>query len=209
MKNKTLLSLTFILILFLSTACLSRATPDTNQQIQQAVALTVAALPQPTAPPFSTPFPSPTPFSLAGLFCEYQFCIGHPIDISFFDVTAQNSPGTTSSYSQGSLAAFNANLFIFVIWQIAPGTSDPKFLMDTILDERIDVASGIEDVFLVRDMNVMYDSITTTATPILPFGGVAAWTCGDRVFAWKVYAPSAESARPLFDEALARFRCER
>lgn len=209
MKNKTPHFLTFILILFLSTSCSSRATPDVNQQIQQAVALTVAALPQPTALPISTPYPSPTPFSLAGLFCEYQFCIGHPIELSFFDLTAQNSPGTTSTYSQGFLAAFNGNLFIQVMWQIAPGTSDPKFLLDTLLDDQVDTASSTADVFLVRDMNVIYDSITTTATPALPFGGIAAWTCGDRVFAWKIYAPNAESARPLFDEALARFRCER
>lgn len=209
MKNKTLLSLTFSLILFLSTSCSARATPDANQQIQQAVAATIAAMPVPTAVPFPTPFPSPTPFSLAGLFCEYQFCIGHPIDVSFFDVSAQQNPASPSTYTQGLLAAFNGNLFLQVMWQIAPGSADPKFLMDTILDDQIDIASGAQDVFLVRDMNVMYDSITTTATPTLPFGGVAAWTCGDRVFAWKVYVPNAESARPLFDEALARFRCER
>lgn len=209
MKNKTPHFLTFILILFLSTSCSARATPDANQQIQQAVAATIAAMPVPTAVPFSTPFPSPTPFSLAGLFCEYQFCIGHPIDVSFFDVSAQQNPASPSTYTQGLLAAFNGNLFLQVMWQIAPGSSDLKFLMDTILDDQIDIASGAQDVFLVRDMNVMYDSITTTATPTLPVGGVAAWTCGDRVFAWKVYVANAESARPLFDEALARFRCER
>lgn len=205
MKNKTPLSLTFILILFLLTSCSQTATPSPELQIQQAVAATIAALPQPTAIPLSTPFPSPTPFSLAGLFCEYQFCIGHPIDISFFDITAQSSPGTTSSYGQGQIAAFNASLLIFMIWQTSPNTSDPQFLLDTILDDQIDTASGTADVFLVRDMNVIYESITNNTT--LPFGGIAAWTCGDRVFAWKVYSPNAESARPLFDEALSRFRC--
>jgi hypothetical protein len=217
MKNKTPLLLTLrhgsvqalCLILFLTTSCSRTSTPSPEQQIQQAVALTVAAIPQPTSIPPATPFPSPTPFSLAGLFCEYQFCIGHPIDVSFFDVSAQQNPASPSTYSQGLLAAFNGNLFIQVMWQIAPGSSDPKFLLDTILDDQVDTASGIEDVFLIRDMNVMYDSITAIATPALPFGGVAAWTCGDRVFAWKVYAPNAESARPLFDEALSRFRCER
>ena len=209
MKNKTLLSLTFSLILFLSTSCSTRTTPDANQQIQQAVAATIAAMPVPTAVPFSTPFPSPTPFSLAGLFCEYQFCIGHPIDVAFFDVSAQQNPSSPSSYSQGLLAAFNASLFIQAMWQISPGTADPNFLLETIVDVQIDTTSGTRDVFLIRDMNVIYDSLTTIATPALPFGGVAAWTCGDRVFAWKVYVPNAESARPLFDEALARFRCER
>jgi hypothetical protein len=209
MKNKTPHFLTFILILFLLTSCSRGATPSPELQIQQAVAATIAALPQPTAMPISTPFPSPTPFSLAGLFCEYQFCIGHPIDVAFFDVSAQQNPASPSSYSQGLLAAFNASLFIQAMWQTAPGAADPKFLLDTILDDQIDTASGAMDVFLVRNMNVMYTSITTIATPALPFGGAGAWTCGDRVFAWKVYVPNAESARPLFDEALARFRCER
>ncbi|NUQ59168.1 MAG: hypothetical protein HUU12_07295 [Anaerolineales bacterium] len=120
MKTPAPLFLTFSLILFLTVACSPKATPDPNAQIQRAVAATLAALPTATraAPP--TPFPSPTPFSLAGLFCEYQFCIGHPIDVSFFDISAQKNPASPSTYSQGLLAAFNGNLFIQVIWQIAP-----------------------------------------------------------------------------------------
>lgn len=207
MKNKTLLFLTLSLLLFLTAGCSRTTTLSPEQQIQQAVASTLAAIPTGTSIPQSTPFPSPTAFSLIGLFCEYQFCIGHPIDVSFFDVSAQQNPAAPSTYSQGLVAAFNGNLFIQVMWQIAPGSSDPKFLLDTILDDQVDTASGSEDVFLLRDMNVMYDSITNIATPALAFGGAAAWTCGDRVFAWKVYSPNAESARPLFDEALSRFRC--
>lgn len=208
MEKKTLLILNSYLILLLLAGCSFQPTPDPNFQIQQAVASTLAAIPTATVIPASTPYPSPTPFSLAGLFCEYQFCIGHTIDISFFDVSAQQNPAAPSTYTQGLLAAFNGNLFIQVMWQIAPGTSDPKFLLDTLLDNQVDTASSNADVFLVRNMNVIYNSITTIATPALPFGGIAAWTCGDRVFAWKIYSQNAESARPLFDEALARFRCE-
>ncbi len=207
MKKRALLSLTFSLFLFLSAGCTRNATPDPNSQVQQAVAATLAAMPSPTVLPPSAPPPSPTPFSLAGLFCEYQFCISHPIDVAFFDVSAQQNPASPSTYSQGLLAAFNGNLFIQTMWQIAPGASDPKFLLDTILDKSIDITAGGLDVFLVRNMNVLYDDITTAASPSLPFGGVAAWTCGDRVFAWKVYTQQAETARPLFDEALARFTC--
>ena len=63
------------------------------------------------------------------------------------------------------------------------------------------------EVKLVRNMNVMYTKITSTATSVLPFGGAGAWTCGDRVFAWKVYTPQADTPAPLFEEALARFTC--
>lgn len=207
MKSQTLLT-TLSLLLFLAAGCAPKtANPNPNAQIQQAVAATLAAMPTPTPIPPSTPYPSPTPFSLAGLFCEYHFCIGHPVDVAFFDVSAQKNPAATSTYSQGMLAAFNNNLFIQVIWQIAPNTSDPRFLMDTLLDDQFDTPAGNMDIFLIRNMNVMYDTISTTAAAVLPAGGVGAWTCGDRVFAWKVYAPSVESARPLFDEALSRFTC--
>jgi len=94
-----------------------------------------------------------------------------------------------------------------LIWLQAPGTSDPKFLLDTILDDQTDTQSGTLDVKLIRDMNVMYTPITTTISEV-PFGGAAAWTCGDRVFAWKVYTPQAETATPVFEEAIARFTCD-
>ncbi|MCL4271530.1 MAG: hypothetical protein KJZ72_18375 [Anaerolineales bacterium] len=207
MKKQTLLT-TLSLILLLVAGCAPKTvTPDPNMVIQQAVAATLAAMPTQTSVPPFTPYPTPTAFNLAGLFCEYQFCIGHPVDVVFFDISAQKNPAATSTYSQGMLAAFNNNLFIQVMWQIAPNTSDPRFLMDTLLDDQLDTAAGNMDIFLIRDMNVMYDNISTTAAAVLPAGGIGAWTCGDRVFAWKVYAPSVESARPLFDEALARFTC--
>jgi len=207
MKRQTPLLWTVSLILLLTTACTPKATPDPNLEIQQAVQATIAAIPPATQVPPPTPYPSPTPFSLAGLFCEYQFCLGHPVDVSFFDVSAQQNPASPSTYSQGLLAAFNGNLFIQVIWQIAPGTADPKFLLNTLLDNEIDTPVNSLDIFLIRNMNVIYENITTTASPVLPFGGAGAWTCGDRAFAWKVYTPQAEAARALFDEMLNRFTC--
>lgn len=207
MKKPAPLFWTLSLILLLVTACAPKATPSPSQQIQQAVQATLAAIPTATraAPP--TAYPSPTAFSLAGLFCEYQFCIGHPIDIAFFDVSAQRNPAAPSTYSQGFLAGLNGNLFIQVIWQIAPGTADPKFLLDTLLDDEVDTPTGNNEVFLLRDMNVIYTNISVTASSALPYGGAGAWVCKDRVFAWKVYTPQADGARGLFDEAMNRFTC--
>jgi len=207
MKKQTPLLLTVGLILFLITACSPKATPKPDTQIQQAVEATLAAIPTPTRAIPPTPFPTPTQFSLVGLFCEYQFCIGHPVDVAFFDVNAQQNPAAPSTYSQGLLAAFNGNLFIQVMWQIAPGAADPKFLLDTLLNDAIDTPANNIEVFLTRNMNVVYDDLATIATPALPYGGAGAWTCGDRVFAWKVYTPQSNTARGLFDEALARFTC--
>lgn len=146
--------------------------------------------------------------TLAGLFCEYQFCIAHPVDVAFFDVSAQRNPAAPSSYSQGLMAAFNGNLFLQIIWQHAPGTSDPTFLLELILEDEVDTRAGNMDVKLIHDMNVLYTPITSTATPVLPFGGAGAWVCGNRVFAWKAYTPEENQAATLFQEAINRFRCE-
>ena len=198
--------LTVGLILFLLAACAPKVTPDPNAQIRQSVDATLAAIATATSIPPSTPYPSPTPFNLTGLFCEYQFCIGHPIDMAFYDVSAQQNPLAPSSYGQGMIAALNGSLFIEVIWQVAPGTADPEFMLDLILEE-VDIRDGNLEVKLIRNMNVMYTAITSTATSVLPFGAAGAWTCADRVFAWKVYSPQAESASPLFNDMLVRFTC--
>jgi hypothetical protein len=129
--------------------------------------------------------------------------------MAFFDVSAQQNAGSPSTYAQGLLASYNANLLIQMIWQISPGTADPQFMLDLILEEGLDTRVGNPEIKQIRDMNVIYTPITTTATPILPFGGAAAWTCGERVFAWKVYTPDEASAAGHFESAFARFNCNR
>ena len=200
MRHQILITFTIIV-----TACSPK--PDPNAQISQAVIATLAAIPSAASAPIPTPYPSPTPFDLTGLFCEYQFCIGHPIDMAFYDVSAQQNAASPSTYSQGLLAAFNGNLFIQVIWQLAPGAADPQFMLDLILDDGLDTRVGNLDVKLIRDMNVIYTPITSTATSILPFGAAGAWVCGERAFAWKVYSPQAENAQSMFDSSFARFTC--
>src|SRR5574341_218883 len=85
-----------------------------------------------------------------------------------------------------------AGLFIEVLWQDAPGVSDPQFMIELILDDRVDTRSGDLNPLLIGDLNVLYVPIATSATPLLPYGGAAAWTCGGRAFAWKAYTRSEE-----------------
>lgn len=202
MRYKTLLLLSILIV----TACAPKADP--KAQIQQSVAATVAALPIPTASnPLPPPYSSPTPLDLKGLFCEYQFCIGHPIEMALYDVSAVTSnQGSPNTYQSGLMAAYNGNLLIQLMWQLAPGTSDPQFMLDLILDD-VDTRVGTLEVKLIRDMNVVFIPITSTATPVLPFGAAGAWICGDRAFAWKVYSPQADNTQSLFDMALDRFSC--
>ena len=172
-----------------------------------AVQQTVAAIPT------FTPYPSPvvlstsTPFGLAGLFCEYQFCIGHPANMAFLDVNAQANPSTPSTISQGILAAVNSKLFIQFVWQDAPGSTDPQFMLDLIVDPKVDTRSGVLDPLLMGKLNVIFTPITTIATPLLPNGGAAAWICGGRAFAWKVYTPQPDLPKNLLTEAMLSFRC--
>jgi len=196
------------LFVFIVTACGPK--PDPDAQIRQIVAATLAAIPNATAnpPPTPIPIPSATPFDLTGMFCEYQFCVGHPADMAFYDVSAVTSnQGNPSTYQTGLMAAYSGNLLIQLIWQFSPGTADPRFLLDLILEDGMDTSVGTPEVKLIRDMNVVYTPITTTLA--LPFGGAAAWTCGDRVFAWKAYTPDEASPAGLFDSALARFVCKK
>jgi hypothetical protein len=197
-----------LLLLLIVTACRPRTTPTPGIGINDAIATTMASIPTSAPSRIPTFYPSPTPFDLKGLFCEYQFCVGHPLDMAFFDVGAQQNTGAPSTYTQGIIASYNANLFIQMIWQLSPGTADPQFILDLILDDT-DTRVGTLEVKLVRDMNVVYTPITNIATAVLPFGGAAAWTCGERVFAWKVYTPDEASAPGLFESALARFICNR
>ena len=194
-----------ILLTFIVSACSLKPSP--NIQVPQDVVSTLGAASAPTLIPIPTLRPSPTPLDLKGLFCEYQFCIGHPVDMAFFDVSAQKNPAGPSTYSQGLIASFNANLFIQAMWQLAPGTTDPTFMLDLIVDKNVDTRVGNLDAKLIRNMNVISTAITTTASPVLPFGAAAAWVCGERVFAWKVYTPQAENVQALFDMAMNRFAC--
>lgn len=207
---KRLLPLVAPFLLF-SAACGSQTpTISREQQIQLAVAGTLSSLPRSTPVPPPTAQPTFTPMALSGLYCEYQFCIGHPADMAFYDVSAAQNQASPSNYSQGILAAYSSKLFIQVMWQPAPSTTDPQFMLDLITQYGGDTRNGSVQPKLMGQLNVFYVPITPTpgAASTLPYGGTAAWLCGGRAFAWKVYAPQQELADSLLTDAVARFRCQ-
>ena len=198
----------FLVCLLFVSGC-GPQTPSIEEQISNSVQQTVAAIPTYTPYPPPRILPSSTPPPLAGLFCEYQFCIGHPADMAFFDVSAQRNPTAPSTATQGILAAYNANLFIQFVWQDAPGSTDPQFMLGVILQANVDTRNGNLDPLLIGNLNVLYTTITTTATAVLPYGGIAAWICGGRAFAWKAYTPQPDLPKNLLTEALQDFRCNK
>ncbi len=204
MRTRTIPIVSALMIgLFLAVSgCLPR--PDPANEVALAVAGTLTAWP--TSSPTLTP--SPALAELSGLFCEYRFCLGHPTDLAFFDVNAQRNPSAPSSYNQGILAAFSSNAFIELIWSLTTTTADPQAMLDLILESGVDSREGSLDVRLIGDLDVYLTSISTSASPLLPHGSAAAWTCGERAFAWKAYAASQPRSESLFQEAIGRFRCE-
>ena len=205
MTNKKTLLLTLTLLLITLSACKPKAPISSQNDISAAVASTLAALPKPTIQPTYTPYPTLTPHApaLQGLFCEYQFCIGHPPETALFDARDAKNP---SVYSEGMLAAYRPDLFALIIWQPNQGSDDPQFMLDLVMGfGGVDSQRGNLDVNLLGDLTTFYTPITTTATEVLPVGGAATWICGDRAFGWKVYTATEEVARNLFEEAMSKF----
>ena len=194
-----------LLLLALLSSCKPK-TPSSDSGVGAAVAGTLAALPQPTIQPTYTPYPTLTPqtLTLEGLFCEYEFCIGHPPNTALFDVRKAENP---SLYGEGILASYRPDLFTLIVWQLNHGSDDPQFMLDLVMEDGLDERRGTLDVNLLGDLTTFYSTINSSASEILPTGGVAAWICGDRAFGWKVYAPSEEIAQELFKEAMNKFRC--
>lgn len=197
--------------LLITSACGS-AGPTKEQQVQIAVAETLSSLPRNTPVPPATPFPTFTPVALSGIFCEYQFCVGHPSDMAFYDVNAVQNQLAPSSYGQGIVAAYKPTTgpFIEVMWQEAPGTTDPQFMIDLLLQSNGDTRNGDILTKLVGPLNVFEVMVTPNpgAASTVPYGMAAAWMCGGRAFAWKVYAAQQQLATNLLTDALSRFRCE-
>jgi len=196
-------------LMLVSLAACVPAGPSFKEQIQLAVEATVVAMPTAAPKAFPSPLaPAPT-VPLRGLFCEYQFCIGHPADMAFFDVVAKQNPTvpTASTFDKGQIAAYNSSLFVEVMWQTAASGSDGQFLLNDIVESQGDARSGNIQPILLHELNVFYVPISSTASPQLPYGGAAAWVCGGRAFAWKAYAMQPDLAKSLLTEALQVFRC--
>lgn len=206
MKKKTFIPVLILLLLLLN-ACRPKTSISTDSAIGAAVAGTLAALPQATIQPTYTPYPTITPHApaLQGLFCEYEFCIGHPASIALFDGRPKENP---SVYSEGMLAAYSPDLFTLIVWQLNHGSDDPQFMLDLVMQDGLGSRRGNLDVNLLGDLTFFYVPIST-ASEVLLTGGAAAWNCGDRAFGWMVYAPTEEIAHNLFEEAMSKFRCNK
>jgi hypothetical protein len=164
----------------------------------------------PPAVPTATPYPTYTLYptaDLSGLYCEYDFCIGHPPEIPFFDLEVANQALTErSSYAQGNLIGFDHQLYLFLIWSQLPGEFDPAAMIDRVLLD--DSAQSTTFSESLGGRTVTYVALASTPSPdVLPHGLAAAWRCADRAFGWKAYVHQEDQASDLLHQALARFAC--
>jgi hypothetical protein len=210
MKPRTILFAFLALPLLVTPACQS-STDDFRRQVATAVAATVAAQPVPQEPgtqaPY-TPYPTSTPYptlSLSGLFCGYEFCIGHPADLSFIDAVFTRDQAETSNYAYGIVLAFRPNLFMQVQWTLKAGEARPYDMLDLVKDR--DASLGSLQVDQFGEVIATYDTLVATSSSELPHGVIAAWECADREFGWKVYTPQDGQGADLLREALERFDC--
>jgi hypothetical protein len=187
-------------------SCSTTPTPSPDAQIRAAVAATLASIPSVTPYPIPTIAPSPTPYSLEGVFCEYGFCVGHPQDFYLIDQGATRQPPISNTYGYGILFGYSQTLFIQMAWTTSGPGFDPQLTMRYILEET-ETLQGSLDAQLIEKLNIFYQPITTV-TASLPFGGIASWQCGGRDFAWKVYTPQDGMAPALLKQAIEKFRCQ-
>jgi hypothetical protein len=197
-----------LLIVFLS-ACQPRTATPFTPAIDVAGTAVAAALtaipPQPTYTPYPTQTPYPT-LDLRGLFCEYEFCIGHPADMPFFDLEVVNDyTANRSRYDQGMLIGFSDDLYIFIAWSRLYGSYDPTVMLTAVL--QADVPQETRLTTDVGGRAVTYVPLFSTPSTLLPHGLAAAWQCGDRQFGWKAYTSQETQALELLRQALERFRC--
>jgi hypothetical protein len=187
-------------------SCSTTPTPSPEAQIRAAVAATLASIPSVTPYPIPTTAPSPTPYSLEGVFCEYGFCVGHPQDFYLIDQGATRQPPIPNTYGYGILFGYSQTLFVQMAWTTSGPNFDPQLTMKFILEEK-ETLQGSLDAQLIGKLNIYYQPITTIADA-LPFGGIASWQCGGRDFAWKVYTPQDGMAPALLKQAVEKFRCQ-
>lgn len=203
-----------IFLLMLIPALLAACGPDLTPAAPQpdvvatSVAAALTAIPPAAA---ATPYPTYTPYptlDLSGLFCEYEFCLGHPANFPLFDLEVVNDYTTNrSDYSQGNLIGFNDQLYIFFVWNQFSGQFDPNLALTFVLGE--DLPGG---TIISEDMNgrvVTYLALESTPSEMVPFGLAAVWQCGDRWFGWKTYSLNDGQALDLLWEAASRFTCKR
>ena len=192
--------------LLLNACSSATATPDPAILVRQAVKATLAAIPTMTAMPSPTSAPTSTPVSISNLFCEYNFCIGHPQDIYMIDQGSTHQPPVASSYTNGIIFGYSSNLFVELNWTTSAASYNPQTSLRSILTGS-ESLQGAADTISAGSISAATQSITTV-TPLLPYGLVAAWQCGDRDFIWKIYTPEDGTAAGLLKQALEKFKCQ-
>jgi len=202
-QNSTLtITLLFALLLY---GCRPKQQPDLAQEITNAVVGTLSAIPTPTLAPTPTPY---TTQALSGLFCEYEFCIGHPARVPLFDAKRDANPAEFSAYGGGRIAGYRDDMFVILAWVASSGPWDPGGMMEVLQAEFATRANGDYRIDLLGDLNVAFQPVAAPPASVFTGGLSATWRCADRDFVWMAFSTHDGAPATLLTEALAKFRCE-
>lgn len=204
-KNQKQAILYFCLAILLLSAC-GPSQQEINDQIAFSVVATISAIPS------STPFPTPTPYptlkpqlpDLTDLFCEYEFCIGHPPGAYLVDLDA---PDEWSSHRSGGVIGFEDEI-MFVYWITSSEANwNPTNEVDELLGgDEVAQSDFVEET--MGDFTVIYQTYSDPSSNVAPYGVNAAWYCGNRGFTALIEAKREERALELLRASISSFICK-
>lgn len=162
---------------------------------------TATPYPEPTPYPTYTPYPEPEPQlpDLTNLFCEYEFCIGHPTEAHLTDIQA---PEEWNTYRNGVVMGVSATGILAVEWHIRTRT---EWNLENEIDEMIDKDTPLADVTeeMMGQYSVAYRPFQTTDK----YGVAGAWYCGERGFKAMVLVDDEDEGLDMLRQAMEAFTC--
>lgn len=163
---------------------------------------TLTPFPEPTAYPTFTPFPTR---NLADLFCEYDFCIGHPTEAYLVDMDA---PDEWSSYKAGSVFGIEDDTVMGVSWEIQTEArwDIEAEVLDFIGENQAIQGEVVQET--IGDTLIAYASFNDLdPNEKRPYRLAAAWYCGNRGFVAMFVSDKDGFVIDLMRQALESFMC--
>jgi len=222
MKNKRkLTSLGIILTVFVVTISCGfltaspepTATPTDTPSPEPTAYPTYTPYPEPTAYPTFTPYPTHTPYpsqilDISNLFCEYDFCIGHPATLYLTDPSGIDQVDEWNIYGFGILVGVN-DILMILEWDASTEAEwDAKFEIEDMLADG-EVIRGDVNEETVGDFMVTYVEYEhMDPSTMRPYGVAAAWFCGNRGFLLDISTQREGKAMDLAKQSIERFTCQ-
>jgi len=198
---------------FLTTSPEPTATPTDTPSPEPTAYPTHTPYPEPTAYPTFTPYPTHTPYpsqvlDISNLFCEYDFCIGHPATLYLTDPSGIDQVDEWNTYGFGILVGVNGTLMMLEWDASTEAEWDAQFEIEDMLSNE-DVIRGDATEEMIGDFKVTYAEYEyMDLSRLRPYGVVAAWFCSNRGFVLDISTQREGIATDLVKQSIERFTCQ-